>query len=80
MGNLEYAAGNQTEAMKYLDRAIDIRSRAGDQAAILLAMSYLCISRVFYAREDYETAFKMLGKSEALFVRTIGQQANFMAL
>jgi len=79
MGNLEYAAGNQVEAKRYLDRAIAIRQTAGDDAAGLLATSYLCISRVYYADRDYKTAFHMVGKAESLFVRTIGAAAHFMA-
>ena len=79
MGNLEYASENQPAAMAFLTHAIDIRSKAGDQSAGLLATSYLCIARVHQAQQELETAFKMLGKAEALFVRTIGAQAHFMA-
>lgn len=79
MGNLEYAAENQTKAMKYLNYAIDIRVKAGDPATNLLATSYLCVSRVYYAKQEYEVAFKMLGRAEALFARTIGSQAHLMA-
>jgi hypothetical protein len=79
MGNLEYAVDNLPEAMDYYNQAIEIRIRAGDAAANLLAISYLCLSRVYFLQKEYDTAFKILGKSEALFVRTAGAAAPFMA-
>lgn len=79
MGNLEYAVGNLAEAKRCLETAIQIRQTGGDEAAGLLATSYLCISRVHYANKDYKTAFHMVGKSESLFIRTIGAAAHFMA-
>ncbi len=79
MGNLEYASDNMIDAMDYYTRAIDIRNRSGDAAVNLLAISYLCQSRVYFNQKDHETAFKTLGKAEALFVRTSGAGAPFMA-
>jgi tetratricopeptide (TPR) repeat protein len=79
MGNLEYASDNMAEAMDYYTRAIEIRNRSGDRAVNLLAISYLCQSRVFFQQREFETAFQTLGKSEALFVRTSGAGAPFMA-
>ena len=79
MGNLESACDNLPEAMEYFNRAIEIRLRYGDSAANLLAISYLCMSRAYFLHKDYDSAFKTLGKSEALFVRTAGAAAPFMA-
>ena len=79
MGNLESASDNLQEAMSYFKKAIDIRLKADDSAASLLANSYLCQSRVHYLWGEYETAFNLLAKSEALFVRTSGADAHFMA-
>jgi tetratricopeptide (TPR) repeat protein len=79
MGNLEYASDNLAEAMEYYTRAIDIRTRAGDRAVNLLAISFLCLSRVYFQQKEYDTAFITLGKSEALFVRSSGAGAPFMA-
>lgn len=79
MGNLEFAWGNMCEAMSYYTRAIDIRTRSGDCAVNLLAISYLCQSRVFFQLKEYDAAYKTLGKSEALFIRTSGAAAPFMA-
>lgn len=82
MGNLESASKNLDEAMEYFKRAIAIRVDGGngkdDLAAILLAVSYLCVSRVHFMKEDYETALNMVAKSEALLFRTSGANA-FMA-
>lgn len=83
MGNLESASKNFDEAMEYFKRAIAIRVEGGnvrdDTAAILLAVSYLCVSRVHFLKEDYETALNMCAQSEALFFRTSGANAQFMA-
>jgi tetratricopeptide (TPR) repeat protein len=79
MGNLEAASDSLDEAMDYFNRAIAIRIEAGDMAASLLANSYLCLSRVHFLQGRYEEAFKMLAESEALFFRTTGADAHFMA-
>ena len=79
MGNLESATDNLDEAMEYFKRAIAIRVEGGDTAASLLANSYLCTSRVYFLRGEHEVAFNLLAQSEALFFRTAGADAHFMA-
>jgi hypothetical protein len=69
MGNLEHAEGNTDEAMRYFKRAISIRLErgvdGGDTAAFLLG--------------DYDESRNMVAQSEALFFRTSGADAQFMA-
>jgi len=79
MGNLESTCDNLDTAMDYFKRSIAIRIEAGDMAASLLANSYLCMSRVHYLRSEFDEAFNLLGQSEALFFRTAGADAHFMA-
>lgn len=83
MGNLETANSITTEtldkAMGYFNRAIAIRIEGGDEAAALLANSYLCLSRVYFLRKDYSNARKKVSEAEALFFRTSGGEAHFMA-
>lgn len=83
MGNLETADSIATEnldkAMEYFNRAIAIRIEGGDEAATLLANSYLCLSRVYFLRKDYSGARKKVSEAEALFFRTSGGEAHFMA-
>jgi tetratricopeptide (TPR) repeat protein len=79
MGNLELATGNFDEAVEYLNKAIAIRLEHGDAAGSLLANSYLCLARAHAIRQEYETAFTILGQSEALFFRIAGADAHFMA-
>jgi len=79
MGILESTSDNLVEAMDYFKRAVAIRTEAGDAAAALLANSYLCMSRVYFLWCQYEAAFNVLGQSEALFFRTAGADAHFMA-
>ncbi len=79
MGLLEETCVNLDEASAYFSRAIAIRSKAGDAAPALLANSYLCMSRVHFHKKDYDQAFAMLAQSEALYFRTSGPNAHFMA-
>jgi hypothetical protein len=83
MGNLESADSSSTDnlekAMRYFERAIAIRIDGGDTAASLLAISYLCISRVYFLRKEYTAAENMVRQSDALFFRTSGADAHFMA-
>jgi len=83
MGNLESAmfpaSDNLDIAMDYFKRAVAIRTDAGDIAAGLLANSLLCMSRVHFFRAEYEEAYNLIAQSEALFFRTAGADAHFMA-
>ena len=79
MGNLEATCDNLVEASEYLEHAIAIRTAAGDPHTTLLANSYLCFSRVYSARGDWPKAFQLVGQAEALFSRTVGDGAPFMA-
>jgi tetratricopeptide (TPR) repeat protein len=82
MGNLESADStmdNLEKAMDYFQRAIAIRIEGGDEVASLLANSYLCMSRAYFFKKEYESALNMVAQSEALFVHTIGPDAHFMA-
>lgn len=83
MGNLESASNNFDEAMDYFNRSIAIRvndvNNKDDTAAVLLAVSYLCVSRVHFLKEEYEPSLNMVAQSEALFFRTSGANAQFMA-
>lgn len=79
MGNLETGCGRYEEAMEYFKKAVDIRRAQGDRAAGQLALTYLCIGRLYYFQRKFEEAMKMLADSEALFVRSSGE-THFMAL
>lgn len=79
MGNLETACDNLDQAAEYFDRAIAMRIAGGDKAANVLANSYLCMSRVYFLRGEYEAALNMVGQSEALIFRISGADAHFMA-
>lgn len=83
MGNLEAAdsaaADNLEKATDYFNRAIAIRVEHGDTANSLLALSYLCMSRVYFLGKEFEKALTMLNQSESLFYRDQGADAHFMA-
>lgn len=65
--------------MEYFQRAVAIRKQSGDQATSLIATSYLCMSRVYFLKKEYQTAIKMVADSESLFIRTIGPNSPFLA-
>ncbi len=79
MGNLESDSDNLDEAVEYFNKAITIQIDRGDEAATLLAISYLCLARAYYRMKNYTTAFSILRQSESLFFRTVGADAAFMA-
>ncbi|RDW59780.1 hypothetical protein BP6252_12867 [Coleophoma cylindrospora] len=80
MGNLESACENHEEAMVYFDRAIAIRTQAGDDATDLLALALLCKARAYYCLDNLDDAFKITARSEALFVRKSGSsEKHFLA-
>jgi hypothetical protein len=79
MGNVESACNNLVEAMDYFNRAVPIRLAAGDSAASLLALTYICIARVHFLKEEYDEAFRMTAQSESLFVRSSGADNHFLA-
>ena len=80
MGNLETGSGRYVEAMEYFKKAVDIRRAQGDRAVGQLALTYLCIGRLYYFQRKFEEAMKMLADSESLFVRSSGAETHFMAL
>lgn len=80
MGNLETGCGRYEEAMDYYTKAVQIRVAQGDRAAGQLALTYLCIGRLYHFQGKYDEASKMLANSETLFVRTSSADTHFMAL
>jgi len=79
MGNLESASDNLDKAMEYFTRAVQVRRAKGDSAASQLALTYLCMGRVHYLRDEFQAASLLFAQSEALFVRTDGADTQFMA-
>lgn len=65
--------------MDFFTKAVNIRRALGDRAAGQLALTYLCIGRLYFFRRMFDEAMKMLAQSEALFVRTSGADTHFMA-
>jgi tetratricopeptide (TPR) repeat protein len=80
MGNLEAGCGRYDEAYEYYMKAVQLRVAQGDRAAGQLALTYLCIGRLYHFQGKYDEAAKMLANSEALFVRTSSADTHFMAL
>lgn len=80
MGNLETGSGRYKEAIEYFAKAVTIRSAQGDFAAGQLALTYLCMGRLYSFQRKYDEAMRSLANAEALFVRTCGAETHFMAL
>jgi len=79
MDNLETDSGRYNEAIEYFTKTVAICSAYGDSAAGQLALTCLCMGRLFYFRENYDKAIKCLASSEALFVRTFGAKIHSLA-
>jgi len=79
MGILGATCDSLVEASEYFEHAIAIRTAAGDPHTTLLGNSYLCYSRVYSARGEWQKAFQLVGQAEALFSRTVGGGAPLMA-
>jgi tetratricopeptide (TPR) repeat protein len=79
LGNAELAIGNLDDSMDYFNRAIKIWRAGGDATATHLALTYLCVNRVYTLQGKLNEAMKMITQSDALFTRTIGMDKGFMA-
>ena len=79
LGNVETAEGNFDLALKYLTEAATIREAVGDEAAVMLALNYMQIGRV-YAWQDRNTdAYQMYQKCEGVLNRRAGRHKFFNA-
>ena len=78
LGNVETAEGNYEKALEYLQQAADIREDIGDEAAVLLAVNYMQIGRV-YAIQNRDDAYEMYQKCEAVLNRRVGRNKFFTA-
>ncbi|KAH8752637.1 P-loop containing nucleoside triphosphate hydrolase protein [Hyaloscypha finlandica] len=70
LGNLELARGNPEDSLLYFNRAILIWKDGGDETAQQLALSYLCVGRVYMLQGKLANALKMTSQSESLFTGT----------
>jgi tetratricopeptide (TPR) repeat protein len=79
LGNVELATGNPEDALRYFNLAIPIWKAGGDKTATHLALSYLCVGRVYMFQGKLIEALKMTSQSDTLFMRTVGGDRGFMA-
>jgi tetratricopeptide (TPR) repeat protein len=79
LGNVELATGNPEDALKCFDLAIPIWKAGGDKTATHLALSYLCVGRVYMLQGKLTDALRMTSQSDSLFMRTTGSDKGFMA-
>jgi tetratricopeptide (TPR) repeat protein len=70
LGNLELARGNPEDSLLYFNRAIQIWKVGGDETAEQLALSYLCVGRVYMLQGKLADALKITSQSESLFTGT----------
>jgi tetratricopeptide (TPR) repeat protein len=80
MGNLETACSRLEEAETYYTKAIKSRTEGGDSAAFELALTCLCMARLYYLWGTYDQSKKYLSTAEGLFVRIYGPDTHLMAL
>ncbi|KAH0564815.1 hypothetical protein GP486_001804 [Trichoglossum hirsutum] len=77
LGNLETATGHMEEAMEYYNKATSIYLKGDDKTAFQLALTDLCIGRVYMLQYKFAEARKAIARSEALFVRVLGTDKGF---
>lgn len=78
LGNLETAFGNFEESRDYFERASLIWINGGDTTAGFLALTYLCMGRMYMFRYNLKEAERMTQLAESLFVRMMGANKGFM--
>lgn len=64
--------------MDYYEQALQIWKAGGDEDAIPLALTYLCVGRAKMLKGELNEALKMTTLSESLFLRTIGADKGFI--
>ncbi|PMD63260.1 uncharacterized protein K444DRAFT_626991 [Hyaloscypha bicolor E] len=79
LGNVELATGNPEDALRCFNLAIPIWKAGGDKTATHLALSYLCVGRVYMFQGKLTEALRMTSQSDTLFMRTTGGDRGFMA-
>jgi tetratricopeptide (TPR) repeat protein len=79
LGNVELATGNPEDALRCFNLAIPIWKAGGDKTATHLALSYLCVGRVYMFQGKLADALRMTSQSDTLFMRTTGGDRGFMA-
>jgi len=70
LGNLELAAGDVHESLKYYERAKAIYTKVGDAAVDKIAVTHLCVGRVQMNMGKLDEALKTTNVSEGLFKRS----------
>lgn len=79
LGNIESAQGNLEEALELLTQAARIRERIGDEAAVMLALNYLQIGRVYFLKGEYTRAYIEYQRCEGVFLKKAGRNGWFLA-
>jgi tetratricopeptide (TPR) repeat protein len=77
LGNMETATGNLDEAIDNYQQATEIYMK--HEAASQLALTDLCVGRLYLLQNKYQEARNMVARSEALFVRELGTERGFAA-
>ena len=79
LGNVEAAEGHLDDALQLFEQAAQIREHIGDSAAVMLALNYLQIGRVWFLKGDYTRAYRQYQKSEGVFMKKVGRNRNYTA-
>ncbi|KAH7416710.1 hypothetical protein BKA64DRAFT_701492 [Cadophora sp. MPI-SDFR-AT-0126] len=79
IGNLELATGDIKKAMTSYENALQIWVAGGDETANALAVTYLCMGRVYMLQGKYDEAHAHTTYSSELLGRTVGADKGFQA-
>ncbi|KAK5627030.1 hypothetical protein RRF57_002745 [Xylaria bambusicola] len=78
-GNLESGEGKYDSALKFFNRAKEIRLKLGKEAIVPLGVSYMTIGRAYFLKGMYTEALKNYGNAEKIFLDQFGPKGHFMA-
>src|SRR5271163_95342 len=79
LGNVEAAEGNLDTALELFNEAAEIREHIGEAAAIMLALNYLQIGRVWFWKGGRDKAYQYYQRSEGVFMKRAGRNRQYTA-
>lgn len=75
----ESADGKQAEALKFLEKARQIRTAAGFGEDAISGLGLLIEGRCFFLDKKYAEASDKFAAADAIFSKTLGNESQFMA-
>ncbi|KAJ8128009.1 hypothetical protein O1611_g5627 [Lasiodiplodia mahajangana] len=78
-GNLESGEGKYDSALKFFDRAKEIRLKLGKEAIVPLGVSHMTTGRAYFLKGMHDEALQHYKSAERIFLDQFGENGHFMA-